>query len=84
MYKNYSKKQFDAYFINILDIVFEYYQYWLQWISLNSFKHDCSKRSHSHSKHYYSEIFYVIVKCKWNAKYCKVFHDTTYAGVWIW
>ncbi len=27
LYKNYSKKQFDAYFINILEIVFEYYQY---------------------------------------------------------
>ncbi len=27
LYKNYSKKHFDAYFINILSIVFEYYQY---------------------------------------------------------
>ncbi len=43
LYKNYSKKQFDAYFINILELIFEYYQYWLQWISLNFFEHDCSQ-----------------------------------------
>ncbi len=55
---------------------------------MDSFEHDCSKRSKfmkpTHSKHYYSDIFNVSVKCKWNVKYCKVFHDTTYAGVWIW
>ncbi len=39
----YSKNQFNAYFINILEIVLEYYQYWLQWISLDSFEQDGSK-----------------------------------------
>ncbi len=65
-FKNYSKNQFDAYFLNIL----EYYQYWLQWVSLNSVEHDCSKQSKlmkpTNSKHYYSEMLSVNVKCKWN------------------
>ncbi len=31
LYNKYSKNQFDAYLINILEIVFEYYQCWFQW-----------------------------------------------------
>ncbi len=87
LYKNYTKNQFDAYFIKIVEVVFEYYQYWLQWISLHLFEHYCSKwfkfmKPTHYSQHYYSEMF--NVKCKRHVKNCKVFHDTTYAGVWIW
>ncbi len=50
--------------INILEIVFQYYEYW---ILLNSFEHDCLKRSKcitpTPSKHYYSDLFYVHVNC---------------------
>ncbi len=68
-------------YLNITIIDFNGFYY----ISLNTTAQNGLNLWNLHIQNIITQNFVnVNVKFKWNVKYCKVLHDTTCAGVWIW